>query len=279
MRRHRPDAIRPKDVFVPRSVGPPGLSSAVIKQSTRRASTVGDPPAEHTGHSGRIQIRWVFEITVLMADVAPATVGSLGAHEGCLTDGYGGPTVRIDAWMGPFVCASPHPTIGEPEPQAFRPWVGAVMAAARGLDDGDPITRRSGVGAVKASPSENQRENRPTPGSPRCVDLGVEAEGRLRRSSYLALRDVSCHERAGVLQLRGRLNRHYLKQVAQEIVAEIEGVHRIDNLIEVRSASSASPRMADRTAKAGDTESNGRKPQSPEGPGSSTHLEGSRGPC
>lgn len=132
---------------------------------------------------------------------------------------------------------------------------------------------------MKASPSENQRENLPTPGSSRGVDIGVEAERRLRRSSYLALRDVSCHERAGVLQLRGRLHRHYLKQVAQEIVAEIEGVLRIDNLIEVRSPSSAPPRAAERAVEAGETESNGRKTQSSEGPGSSKHPERSRGRC
>ena len=132
---------------------------------------------------------------------------------------------------------------------------------------------------MNASPTENQRENLPSPGSSRGVGIGVEAEGRLRRSGYLALRDVSCCECAGVVQLRGRLHRYHLKQVAQEIVAEIEGVLRVDNLIEVCSPSAAPPLATERAAAAGETESNERKPQSSEGPGFSKHPERSRGPC
>ncbi|HYT89933.1 MAG TPA: BON domain-containing protein [Gemmataceae bacterium] len=59
------------------------------------------------------------------------------------------------------------------------------------------------------------------------------AEGRLRRSSYLALRGVSCAWDAGVLTLRGRLPSYYLKQVAQASVAQVGGVERVENRIEV----------------------------------------------
>jgi osmotically-inducible protein OsmY len=59
------------------------------------------------------------------------------------------------------------------------------------------------------------------------------AEDRLRRSGYLALRDVSCDAREGVVYLRGRLPAHYLKQVAQALAAGVEGVCRVVNLIEV----------------------------------------------
>jgi osmotically-inducible protein OsmY len=62
---------------------------------------------------------------------------------------------------------------------------------------------------------------------------GELAESRLRRSAYLALQHVSCEFRAGVLTLRGRLPSYYLKQVAQAVVAEVEGVERIDNQIEI----------------------------------------------
>ncbi len=59
------------------------------------------------------------------------------------------------------------------------------------------------------------------------------AEQGLRHNSYLALRNVSCEDHEGVLVLRGCLPSYYLKQVAQEIVAHLPGVGRVDNQIEV----------------------------------------------
>jgi osmotically-inducible protein OsmY len=59
------------------------------------------------------------------------------------------------------------------------------------------------------------------------------AETRLRSDPYRALKNVSCDWRDGVLVLRGPLPRYYLKQVAQEAVASLEGVERIDNQVEV----------------------------------------------
>ena len=59
------------------------------------------------------------------------------------------------------------------------------------------------------------------------------AEGRLWRNLYLALKNVACDCRDGVLVLRGCLPSYYLKQVAQEVVARLEGVQAIDNQIQV----------------------------------------------
>ena len=59
------------------------------------------------------------------------------------------------------------------------------------------------------------------------------AEGCLRRNPYLALRNVSCEWRDGVLVLRGCLPSYYLKQVAQEVVARLDGVQAVDNQIQV----------------------------------------------
>jgi osmotically-inducible protein OsmY len=59
------------------------------------------------------------------------------------------------------------------------------------------------------------------------------AERRLRGSSFLALRNVCCEYHEGVLTLRGCLPTYYLKQIAQEVVAEVEGVRLISNRIEV----------------------------------------------
>jgi osmotically-inducible protein OsmY len=59
------------------------------------------------------------------------------------------------------------------------------------------------------------------------------AERRLRSHPYLALKNVSCGWLDGVLVLRGCLPSYYLKQIAQEAVAALEGVQRIDNQIQV----------------------------------------------
>jgi osmotically-inducible protein OsmY len=66
------------------------------------------------------------------------------------------------------------------------------------------------------------------------------AEARLRGNAYLALRNVSCTYGHGVLTLRGSLPSYYLKQVAGVAVAEMEGVERVANEIEVVSGPSRS---------------------------------------
>lgn len=63
--------------------------------------------------------------------------------------------------------------------------------------------------------------------------IAVEVLNRLRRSGYLALQDVSCVVNGEHASLQGRLPSYYLKQVAQSIVAEVDGIRRVTNLIEV----------------------------------------------
>lgn len=77
------------------------------------------------------------------------------------------------------------------------------------------------------------RELPAAPGVRPRAGLALEVERRLRRSGYLALRDVSCDLHAGIVRLRGRLPTYYLKQVAQAIVSEIAGVHQVINHIEI----------------------------------------------
>ena len=68
------------------------------------------------------------------------------------------------------------------------------------------------------------------------------AEGGLRRNPYQAPRNLSCECREGVLVLRVCLPSYYLKQVAQEAVASLDGVEAVDNLIDiVRTASRSMP--------------------------------------
>jgi osmotically-inducible protein OsmY len=63
------------------------------------------------------------------------------------------------------------------------------------------------------------------------------AESRLRRSGYLALKDINCTYHDGEMTLWGRLPTYYLKQHAQHLVAEIKGVRRIIDEIVVLALS------------------------------------------
>jgi len=59
------------------------------------------------------------------------------------------------------------------------------------------------------------------------------AEARLKASSYHALRRVRCTYDHGVLALEGHLRTFFQKQLAQELVADLEGVKQVVNRIEV----------------------------------------------
>lgn len=61
----------------------------------------------------------------------------------------------------------------------------------------------------------------------------LAAESRLLRSPYVELRRVSCGFHEGILTLQGCVPRHYLKQVAQEIVSPVSGVVKIENRLHV----------------------------------------------
>ena len=101
--------------------------------------------------------------------------------------------------------------------------------------------------------------------------LGLEAERRLWGSGYLALRDVSCEVHAEIARLRGRLPSYYLKQMAQAIVAEIEGVRRVVNLIEIAIPPRRSPLGRERTAGAEEPIGIEQPSQAWEGPSLSEH--------
>jgi osmotically-inducible protein OsmY len=65
------------------------------------------------------------------------------------------------------------------------------------------------------------------------TDVLERAESELRRNAYVALKNIACEYREGVLTLHGCLPTYYLKQLAQEAVARLDGVERIENRIEV----------------------------------------------
>ena len=61
----------------------------------------------------------------------------------------------------------------------------------------------------------------------------AEAQSHLRKSGYHELHLVSCDFHEGVLTLRGRVSRFYLKQVAQTLILRLDGVGEINNRLEV----------------------------------------------
>lgn len=67
----------------------------------------------------------------------------------------------------------------------------------------------------------------------RRLDSADLAERALRNSPYLALRKITCACQNDVMTLRGCLPTYYLKQVAQAVVAQVDGVRQIVNEIEV----------------------------------------------
>ena len=79
-----------------------------------------------------------------------------------------------------------------------------------------------------------------------AVDASTIAEvamERLRASPYKAMRRVSCECKHGILVLRGRLFSFHEKQVAQEIVARVNGVTRVINEIQVEWSEKRIPEM------------------------------------
>ena len=59
------------------------------------------------------------------------------------------------------------------------------------------------------------------------------ARDRLRSNPYWPVRRVSCECDEGRLFLRGRLSSFFHKQLAQEAVADVDGVTQVINEIEV----------------------------------------------
>jgi osmotically-inducible protein OsmY len=68
-----------------------------------------------------------------------------------------------------------------------------------------------------------------------------KAEERIRGSSYLALRAISCVASDDVVTVHGYLPSYYLKQVAQEIVSGVEGVRHVVNRIVVLGQGTTGP--------------------------------------
>ncbi|HEX6962087.1 MAG TPA: BON domain-containing protein [Lacipirellula sp.] len=61
-----------------------------------------------------------------------------------------------------------------------------------------------------------------------------EVHGALSRSPYIAGHDVRVEESAGVVRLKGAVRSFFHKQMAQEVIRRVDGVERIENLLQVK---------------------------------------------
>lgn len=75
-------------------------------------------------------------------------------------------------------------------------------------------------------------------------DVVADARDRLRSLPYPAMKRLHCDYGAGVLKLRGRVNSFYLKQLAQEAVSALHGVHSVVNEIEVAEGARRKKRLS-----------------------------------
>jgi hypothetical protein len=85
-------------------------------------------------------------------------------------------------------------------------------------------------------PSDNSGAEQPRSSVGRAgaaTDPVALARSRLDRTGYAVLRRVRCEFRDGLLRLSGCLPTQYLKQVAQAVVADVEGIVTVVNEIEV----------------------------------------------
>lgn len=85
----------------------------------------------------------------------------------------------------------------------------------------------SGAAAATETPLSGDRD------AARRTELTERVRDRLRQSGHYAMRTVTCDDEEGTLVLNGRLPSFYYKQLAQEVVLNVEGVTRLVNRIEV----------------------------------------------
>ena len=63
--------------------------------------------------------------------------------------------------------------------------------------------------------------------------IARRAQERLRSSSYVSVQRLTCDVHEGMLTLRGRLPSFHTKQVALNLVGDVDGVEEIIDRVEV----------------------------------------------
>ena len=88
----------------------------------------------------------------------------------------------------------------------------------------------------------NDPDRRSVSGTASNRDVMAVAQDRLASSGYFGthFKEIACDFTNGVLTIRGRVPTFYLKQILQEVLRDVDGVSRIDNQVNVVSATGLS---------------------------------------
>jgi osmotically-inducible protein OsmY len=84
------------------------------------------------------------------------------------------------------------------------------------------------------SPEEKKQVMAPTMMSPRAVDSTMQVRRALDFSGYYALRSVEVYPTDDGVRLSGIVPTYYLKQLAQSLAMDTDGVFRVDNEVLVQ---------------------------------------------
>lgn len=68
-----------------------------------------------------------------------------------------------------------------------------------------------------------------------------QAQKSLRATGHAELREVHCRISAGIIVLRGTVGSYYLKQLAQAVVVQVDGVLAVANAIDVVPGAATRP--------------------------------------
>jgi hypothetical protein len=73
----------------------------------------------------------------------------------------------------------------------------------------------------------------PNPGGIMADSIEGKAESRLYESTYSELHHIECTFRHGILTLCGTVSTFFVRQIAQELIEDLEGIEIIDNQLVV----------------------------------------------
>ncbi|MFG0263310.1 MAG: BON domain-containing protein [Novipirellula sp. JB048] len=119
-----------------------------------------------------------------------------------------------------------------------------IVAATRSIDDPallDNPPAASAPNSAAPTPADPPLAD-PTPAypttaaDPACTldgEVSQMATERFRTCSYSAIRHVHCRFHEGVLVLSGQVPTFYMKQVAQELIRNLNSIEQINNRLHV----------------------------------------------
>ena len=94
--------------------------------------------------------------------------------------------------------------------------------------DSQSLTKRNRTSATQ--------DDRPNARNAVHVRISAMSQERLQSSGHADLRNVLCDHDGEVTRLSGQLPSFYLKQLAHELVRNVQGIGQIENAIEVSAS-------------------------------------------